>query len=74
MAGKVGETGREQARKRVDAGRKLVDDEIRTLQESANKLLDIAPVESVLDLVVGTIDNTANFIKKQIDLTRERVT
>lgn len=69
---RVGERGREQARRRVDAGRKLVDDEIATLRRAADELLEIAPVKATLDLVVGTIDNVANFIKKQAELTRER--
>ena len=69
---RMGEKGREQTRKRVKTVTKLVDDEIATLQKSANELLEIAPVKSVLDLMVGTINNTANFIKKQAELTRER--
>lgn len=72
MVGKVGEKGRVQTRKRVNAVTKLVDNEIATLRKSANELLGVAPVKSVVDLVVGTIDNTANFIKKQADITRER--
>lgn len=72
MVGKVGEKGRVQTRKRVNAVTKLVDSEIATLRKSANELLGVAPVKSVVDLVVGTIDNTANFIKKQADITRER--
>lgn len=73
MAQRVGETAREQTRKRVDATRKLVDDQIATLRRAADELMEIAPVKATMDLLVGTIDNTANFIKKQAELTRERV-
>lgn len=72
MARRVGEKAREQTRRRVDATRKLVDDQIETLRRAADELMEIAPVKATLDLVVGTIDNTANFIKRQAELTRER--
>ncbi len=70
---RVGRRGREQVKRRADASRKLVDDEIATLRKAADELLDIAPVKAGLDLVVGSIDNVSKFIKKQADLTRERV-
>lgn len=69
----VGERGRQQTRKRVDAGRKLIDDQIKTLRKSTDELLDVAPVKSVVGLVAGTIDNLASFVKKQAELTRARV-
>lgn len=72
MAQRVGVKAREQTRRRVDATRKLVDDQIETLRRAADELMEIKPVGATLDLLVGTIDNTANFIKKQAELTRER--
>lgn len=72
MAQRVGVKAREQTRRRVDATRKLVDDQIATLRRAADELLEIKPVGATLDLLVGTIDNTANFIKRQAELTRER--
>ncbi len=73
MSRRVGGRGRAQVRKRADASRKLVDDEIATLQKVVDEVLDIAPVKATLDLVVGSIDNVSKFIKKQADLTRERI-
>lgn len=72
MAGKVGEKGRDQVRKRVDAGRALVDDQIGTMRKAADELMEIKPVKATLDLAVGTINNATNFVRKQLDLTRER--
>ncbi len=57
---------------RVDAGRKLVDDQVATMRATADELMSIKPVKATLDMISGTITNVTNFFKKQLDLTRER--
>lgn len=57
----------------MDSVKTTVDNEINTLRKTVDKALEIAPVQAMTDLIFGSINNVGNFIKKQAEITRERV-
>jgi len=60
-------------KQRVDATKTLARTEINIVKTGVTDLIALRPVKAVVDVVIGTLDNAGDFIKKQAEITREWV-
>jgi len=66
VAGKVERNIRE----RVASARETASRQVEVVRTAVRELLSLKPVAATVDLVVDTIDNVGDFLKKQAEIFR----
>jgi len=68
---KVGKEVEVKLKKRLDAGRTFIDEQLTAFRSAVEKTIKLMPVQAAVLFVGDTIENVTKLIGRQAEITRE---